>query len=331
MDILRRRVAPIAASAILLAPILHDRILPKNVPLDVVGLLSLVAALSSLLYVLVEGERWDWFDDSLNVAAALVATVGFVVFVVWELRTPHPLVDLRVLKRGNVAAGSFLAGVFGFGLYGLFLIEPYSTQLTIGLTATLSGVLVMLQNLVGTAIMPPVSRLMARGVVSPRVVLGAGFGLMGIGCLMTAGVTTTATDFSTLVLPFLLTGVGIMLVMTPLPSIVIGGLHGPAEVTTAASFFNVVRILGGSVGIAMIQNVADIRFAFHQSALASTVTLARPSVASPPLPHALSPRAARFAGYRGEQRSCPVRRLPNRLAHRVPVAARHPFTAPSED
>jgi DHA2 family multidrug resistance protein len=273
-------IPPIAAATIVFALLLKDHAAQRRVPFDLVGLTLLVVFLSALLDVLVEGERWDWFDDVHNVEAAILAVTGCIAFIVWELRSAHPVVDLRVLQRGNVAAGSFLAAAFGFGLYGLYVIEPDSTQVTLGLTATLSGVLVMVQNLAGTAVMPPISSLLSQARVTPRTVLAAGFAVLGAGCFMIANATATTADFGTFIVPMLVAGIGSMLVFTPLPAVVIGGLRSPADVATAAAFFNVSRILGGALGIAMIGTVTDQRFAYHQSVLAASVTLARPVVAA---------------------------------------------------
>ena len=277
--------------------LLNERTAPQRVKLDVVGLTLLIVFLSSLLDVLVEGERWDWFDDVHIVEAAIVAALGFAAFVMWEMRSAQPIVNLRVLQRGNVAAGSFLAAVFGFGLYGLYVIEPESTQMTVGLTATLSGVLVMIQNLAGTAIMPPISSLLSNARVTPRIVLAAGFAVLAWGSFMIASVTATSADFGLYIIPMLVAGVGSMLVFTPLPAVVIGGLHARAEIATAAAFFNVSRILGGALGIAMIESLSDRRFAFHQSILAAGATLARPAFAAISVkPEALASIAALISG-----------------------------------
>jgi MFS transporter, DHA2 family, multidrug resistance protein len=273
-------IAPIVAATIVFALLLKEQAAPRKVPFDAVGVALLIVFLSALLDVLVEGERWDWFDDVHNVEAAIIAVAGCIAFVVWELRTAHPVVELRVLGQGNVATGSFLAAVFGFGLYGLYLIEPDSTQVTVGLTATLSGVLVMVQNLAGTAVMPPISSLLSKSLLTPRTVLAAGFAVLGAGCFMIANATATSADFGLFLVPMLVAGVGSMLVFTPLPAVVIGDLRSAAQIATAAAFFNVSRILGGSLGIAMIGSVTDRRFAFHQSVLAASVTLARPALAA---------------------------------------------------
>jgi len=270
---------PVAtAASVILARLLIDPGPPEPRPLDIVGLVLLVVALSSLLYLLVEGERWDWLDDGHNLVAAVLAIGGVVAFLLWSLKARWPIVDLRVMRRGNTAVACVLAAVFGFGLYGLFVLEPLSTQSVIGLTATLSGVLVTVQNLVQTALLIPITSLLAAKRVGPRLVLAVGFLAFAFANMTIAGATTTTADFGALLVPMVLGGIGPALIFAPLPAIAVEGLRGPHDVSTAAALFNLSRILGGSVGVALVQALVDRRYAFHEDVLAGAVTTRAPAV-----------------------------------------------------
>jgi DHA2 family multidrug resistance protein len=161
-----------AVSATLTALFLRNPAPPKKLPIDGVGLACLALGLGSLQYVLDQGQEKDWFGDETIVRLAIVALLGIVAFVVWEVRfAKQPMVDLTILRNPTVASGSALGLVLGISLLGTFVTLPQYTQGSLGFTATLSGQLILVRAI-------PVALLTAlrapRAVRSPRPSAAAG-------------------------------------------------------------------------------------------------------------------------------------------------------------
>jgi DHA2 family multidrug resistance protein len=199
-------------------------------------------------------------------------------FVVWELRTTRPIVDLRILRRPTVWAGSLLGMVLGISLYGSVLILPLYSQSSLGFTATLSGLLLVMRA--GTVMLftPLVAVLVQRGKADARWFVACGFTLIGISNFMLASVTTTQSSFGTFFWPLALSGVGLAQIFVPLTVTVLSGVT-PREVPAAAAFFNLSRQLGGSIAIAVLVTILAHDAALYQERLGAGITLASPAVA----------------------------------------------------
>ena len=245
---------------------------PKPIPVDAVGLGLLIVGLGSLQYVLGEGQRRDWFDDDLIRLLAFTCAAGLAAFVAWELfGTKRPIVDLRVLRYRSVGAGSVLAFAVGATLYGAIVIFPQYVQSVLGFTATLSGELIFTRAIFIAAGTPLVVRLATSGRVDTRWMLLVGFSLIGASQLWFANITTSQTDFFTLVPPNVMSGLGLSLLFVPISLAILGGVP-PSVVPKAASFQSLSQQLGGSISTAALVTLLARRQAFHQDILAANVT-----------------------------------------------------------
>ncbi|MEO6990868.1 MAG: hypothetical protein ABI346_07050 [Candidatus Baltobacteraceae bacterium] len=184
--------------------------------------------------------------------------------------------DLHVLRYRSVAAGSALGLVLGISLYGSVLILPQYVQGSLGYTATLSGELLVVRALAVLVLTPVAAMLAAGGRVDPRILVGAGFVLLGTSNAMLASITTAETPFWTFANALFVSGIGLALIFVP-PTVGVLGSVPLKDVPAAAAFFNLSRQIGGSLAIAVLITIlvrADVR---HHADLAGAMTLSSPA------------------------------------------------------
>ncbi len=251
---------------------------PRKLDLDYAGLALLAIGIGSLQYVLDQGQQNDWFDDGWIVTCAVLAVVGIGTFVIRELGVKKPLVDLHILRYRSVSAGSILGMALGVSLYGSVLILPQYVQNSLGFTATLSGMLLVMRAGAVMLLTPISAILTMRGKVDTRIFIGVGFFLLGVSNLMLANITTSQTQFWTFFWSLAISGVGLSQIFVPLSVSVLGSV-APEDVPAASAFFNLSRQIGGSVAIAVLITILARSEARHQTELASAVTLSSPAVA----------------------------------------------------
>jgi len=190
------------------------------------------------------------------------------------LRSAIPVVDLRVLKLRQVAAGSILGAVLGVSLYGSIIILPQYLINSLGFTATLSGATVMIRAGAVLLFTPVTAIMTQRGLIDPRLSAAIGFCLLALSNWMLANITTPQSDFHALVLPLIVSGMGLSQIFVPLSVAVIGSVPDK-DVPATAAFFNLSRQIGGSVAAAILITLLVRGFTIHQTELAATQSLDR--------------------------------------------------------
>ncbi len=238
---------------------------------DLPGLMLMALFLGAMEYVLEEGERWDWFQDQTIAWAAVISAVAGVLFF-WRMLTRHdPLVELRAFANANFAFGSLFSFVLGLGLYGSVYLVPLFLgrvrgydSLQIGETMFVTGAAMFLSA--------PIAGQLAR-VLDLRVMLAVGLLMFGGGLWWMSNLTVDSA-FWELFGPQALRGASMMLVMLPVNQIALGRL-APEAVKNASGLYNLMRNLGGAVGLAMINTVATSRLAVHTLHLQEQVTWSR--------------------------------------------------------
>jgi DHA2 family multidrug resistance protein len=275
-------ILPGIVSFLLLWTFLRDPDRAQKTPLDLAGVLLLIIGVGALQYLLSEGQRYDWFGDRNIVACAVVALLGIGSLVVWELRGARfPVVDIAIFKDRSLSVGVALALVVGAALLGTQYVLPQYVQQSLGFTATLSGLLVLVKAvpiaLVTLIIVPLTTK------VDPRWCIAAGFGLTAVSCFWQGFVTTSLSDFGTFVGSLVLGGAGVALMYIPISIAVLGAV--PQERGGSASaWINLAVQLGGSISIAVLSSIVAQREAFHLSTLAGALQPANAHfVASPTL------------------------------------------------
>ncbi len=221
---------------------------------DFVGVGFMAVGLSSLVVVLEQGNRWDWFDSPLVWGLALTAGACLLLFVFWELfGTETPAVDLRILGNRAFAATWLSVGVVGFGLFGGLVLTSLFLQEGLGYTATQTGIQFFPRGLVAMAV-APIGGVIA-GLLGPRFVVGPGLFLAGGSMVMMSRWTLDAGAAQVLV-PMVMLGVGFPMMIVPLFSAGLNAVERPKAIR-AAGLLNLILQLGGSFGTAIITTMLE--------------------------------------------------------------------------
>lgn len=231
----------------------------QKLPIDTVGLALLVIWVGALQIMLDKGKELDWFESSQIVALGLVALIGFVVFIVWELTQEHPVVDLRLFASRN-----FLFGVLALSVaYGLFfgnvVLLPLWLQQYMGYTASVAGMAVAPVGLLAILLSPIVGRNVSK--VDPRLLATVAFAGFGLVMWMRSHFITQA-DFNTILIPTILQGGAIAFFFIPLSAITLNGLT-PDRIPSASGLSNFVRITAGAMGTSTVTTIWENRATLH--------------------------------------------------------------------
>ncbi len=233
-------------------------------PIDYVGLALLIIWVGALQIMLDNGENDDWFASNFIVALAIIALVGFVSFLAWELTDEHPIVDLRIFRYRSFAL-SAVALLFTFGSFmGSIVLIPLWLQTSMGYTATTAGQMMAFNGLVALFLAPIVANLI--GKVDPRFLMSLGLGLVALDTFWR---TTFNTDISFwgLVPAQMALGLGMPLFFLPMMSMSMGAVR-PEETASAAGLINFLRTMAGAFATGVIV------FAWRDSTAASHVDIA---------------------------------------------------------
>ncbi|MEY8879473.1 MAG: DHA2 family efflux MFS transporter permease subunit, partial [Leptothrix sp. (in: b-proteobacteria)] len=244
--------------------IYHKRETPtRKLPIDSVGLVLLVLWVGSLQLMLDKGKELDWFHSSEIIALALVAGIGFVVFVAWELTDAHPVVDLRLFGRRNFVFGAVSLSI-AYGLFfGNVVLLPLWLQQWMGYTATSAGWALAPVGLLAILFTPLVGKKVA--VWDPRRMATGAF--IGFACVLwMRSQFTTGTDFVHIMIPTLLQGAAMAFFFIPLTTLTLSGLE-PARIPAAAGLSNFVRITAGAMGTSIATTVWESRAVLHHAHL----------------------------------------------------------------
>ena len=246
--------------------------------LDWAGLGLLAVGLGSMQYVLDQGQQFDWFSDPNIRLFTALAVGGIGGFVWWTLRSVIPVVDLHVLRLRQVVAGSALGAVLGISLYGSILVLPQYLQNSLGFTATMSGLTMLVRALAIMVFTPITAMLAGKGTIDVRISVAVGFLLLGVSNWVLAGVTTPGTPFGALVFPLILSGIGLSQIFVPLSIAVLGGVPD-RDVPSTSAFFNLSRQVGGSIATAVLVTLLVRGISTHQSDLAASTNLSNAAAA----------------------------------------------------
>jgi DHA2 family multidrug resistance protein len=219
--------------------------------------------------VLEEGNKDDWFGSPFIVRLSVIAVVALALFIWIELRTAKPLLNLGLLLRRNFGLATLAAFLLGIALYGSVYILPVYLARIQGYNAEQIGMVLAWTGLPQLALIPLVPKLMKK--VDARIVIAAGFGLFAASNFMNIYMTAdTAAD--QLLWPNVVRAVGQALVLTPLAAVASAGIEAD-NAGSASALFNMMRNLGGAIGIAMLQTFLTKREQFHSNVLGQSVTL----------------------------------------------------------
>jgi DHA2 family multidrug resistance protein len=253
---------------------------PMNLSLlregDWTGIITMAIGLSALQTVLEEGNKDDWFGSPFIVRLAIVAGVALPLFVVVELVGKKPLLNLRILFRRNFGFGVLANFLLGVALYGSVYILPVYLARIQGYNSEQIGMVLAWTGLPQLLLIPLVPQLMKR--IDPRIVIGIGFALFAVSNFMNIYMTN---DYAAdqLFWPNVVRAVGQALCFAPLSAVATAGME-VENANTASALFNMIRNLGGAIGIAALQTLLTKREQYHSNVLSQSVSMFEPATRS---------------------------------------------------
>ncbi len=259
-----------ALAVVMINRFVHDPPYVKNAkvaPFDNLGFGLLAVWTGCLQVVLDKGQEDDWFGALWIRWAVTFCVVAFVWFVVHSWRSKHPLVQLKTLKDWNFAIGCSLIMMFGVAIYSLVTILPLFFQELLGYTAFTAGLVVGPRGIGSILGMPVIAFLGSR--VDPRILLSFGFGIFGVMSLVFGNLTLGLGPW-TLLVPILASGFALSFVFVPITTQAYGTLRND-QIGNASGIFNLMRNIGGSVGISIAQTLLTRRSDLHQNEILNSV------------------------------------------------------------
>lgn len=235
---------------------------------DYWGIGMLAVGMGALQIVLDKGQQEDWFASHWITGLAVMAVAALSIFVVYELRTHAPVVNLRVFKDRTYSTGVLLMTVVGFVLYGSLVLLPIWLQTLLGYPALQAGIALAPRGLGSFLAMPIVGIIMPK--FDPRKFLASGF-VIAAATLYAFSRLSLDAGYWDFFWPQFLQGVSLGFLFVPLTTITMG-LIPKQQMGNAASIFNLLRNLGGSVGIAMATTLMARYQQVHTNILISHVT-----------------------------------------------------------
>jgi DHA2 family multidrug resistance protein len=257
-------------SVLLTSVVIQDPPYMKKIKMkiDYWGLALLATGFGSLQFVLDKGEREDWFSSPVIVTFSIIAAVAIVLFVIQEIYSERPIVNLRLFRDRTFATGNVLMFFVFFNLFGSIVLLPIYLQTVMGYTAFLAGLVLGPGGFASMFAMPLVGRLVQKS--NPKGVLMFGM-IMGAFSTYLMSLFTLQSDFWTLVWPRVVLGVAMGCIFIPLTTLTLS--HIPREkMGEATAIYNFLRNIGGSVGVAFITTALARRAQFHQARMVDHLT-----------------------------------------------------------
>ena len=248
----------------------HDPSYIRNAvskPFDGLSFGALVVWTGTLQIVLDKGQEDDWFGAVWIRWAVAALVISFIYFVYRSWFKDNPLVNLKVLKDRNFAIGCLLIFLFGIGIYSTVTVLPLFYQELLGYTAFTAGLVVAPRGLGAICGMPVIGYLSNK--VDARWLLTFGFFVFGLTTLYFGNVTLAVSP-TTLLVPILITGFALSFVFVPISTAAYGTLDN-TQIGNASGLFNLMRNVGGSIGISIAATLLTRRSAVHQNEIINSV------------------------------------------------------------
>jgi len=235
---------------------------------DGIGLGLLAVWLGCLQIILDKGQEDDWFGATWIRWAATILVIAFVAFLIREFRHNKPLVDLRVFRHRNFAIGCLLIGLFGAAIYGLITLLPLFYQELLGYTALAAGWAVSPRGIGAIVAMPIIGYLTAK--MDNRWLIAFGFSLFAAASLWFGEVNLSIGQWSFL-WAIVISGFGSGCVFVPLSTTAMAFLKNE-EIGNASGLYNLLRNIGGSIGISVVNTIVARHEQLHRNELAKSLS-----------------------------------------------------------
>ncbi len=240
----------------------------RRARIDYVGFGLLALALGTLQIMLDKGQEADWFSAAWIRWFLVISAASMLAFVIRELTTDEPIVNLRALADRNFAVGTFLITLLGIALYSTTVMLPLFLQTLIGYPALQSGLALSPRGLGAMLAATVVGRLI--GIIDSRVTIATGFTLLAISGFMLSHMTLDIA-MRNIVLATVLNGMATGLIFVPLTTTAMGRLRNE-QMGNATGIYNLMRNLGGGIGISIMATSLARGAQAHQVTLVSHLT-----------------------------------------------------------
>lgn len=250
------------ASAFIFDPPYLKRV---RMQIDYWGLIFLIVGLGALQVVLDKGQQEDWFNSPFIAGFSIISVVALLMLIYVELKHEHPIVNLRLFRNISFSAGNFIMFFVGFCLYSSIMLIPLFLQTLMGYTATLAGMVLAPGGIATLVTMPFVGAIISK--YDGRKVVFAGLIIGAVSMYIMSGFTLDASywDF---VWPRVVLGVGLAMIFVPLTTVTLSSIPRE-EMGNATGIFNLLRNIGGSVGIAIAATMLTRYGQVYQNSLVS--------------------------------------------------------------
>src|SRR5678809_190055 len=244
--------------------------------IDWAGIGLLAVFVGSLQYVLEKGQEEDWFNSNTIIILTVMSILGAFFFIWRETTYRNPVVQLKVLKNGNLRIGTILSFIMGFGLYGSTFIIPLYTQSILGWTPTQAGLLFVPAALTTAFMMPIIGQLLQKGV-KQQYLVASGMLLFFFFCFWGYKILTPDTGKDDFFWMLILRGVAMGMLFIPITTLSLSTLKG-RQIGEGAAFTGMMRQLGGSFGVAIISTFMATKTVTHRNDLVSKLDITDPDV-----------------------------------------------------
>ncbi|WP_283151095.1 DHA2 family efflux MFS transporter permease subunit [Silvimonas soli] len=251
----------------------HRETKTVKLPIDVVGLILLVAGVGSLQVMLDNGNDLDWFNSTFIVTLAVIAVTALTYFVAWELTDKHPIVDLTLLKRRNFRIGVIVLSLGMFCFFGSTVLFPLWLQTVMGYNATWAGIATAPGGVLALLLSPIIGKNINR--LELRVVSSVAFTVFA-GTMFWYASFTLDTNFGYIALARFSQGIAIACFFIPINQIILSGL-GAQQMASASGLSNFFRTISGSFATAIAVFLWDRRETFSHARLTENITNASPA------------------------------------------------------
>ena len=235
--------------------------------LDYIGFGLLAVGLGSMQIILDRGQQADWFGATWVRIAFALMVLGLGGFIYSQLTREKTLVDLRIFKNRNFAVGTMLIFMFGAAVYSAVTLLPLYYQSMMDYSAWIAGLVVSPRGIGAILAMPIVGLLVAR--MDTRYLVSLGFLIFGICSLVWGHITLQISPWS-LLIPIIISGFSLGMVFVPLSVTSLGDL-AKEQVGNGSGLYNLMRNIGGSVGISVVETLLARHAQLHQTRLVSNL------------------------------------------------------------
>lgn len=246
----------------------------KKKQIDWAGILLLAVGIGALQIVLERGQTDDWFAAGYIIFLTVLATLSLIAFVLWELHTPNPVVNLRILRSRELSIAAVLTFITGMGMYTSIYLTPVVAQRLLNFTPTQTGLLLLPGSIIAVLALIITGKLLQKGVSPALIIL---FGFLSFiyfnWSMSRINLESPAIDIT---LNLIFRAIGMALLTVPLGTLAVSSLEAK-DMPQGTSLNNMMRQLGGSFGISVINTFVARRIASHRTDLISNINPYNPA------------------------------------------------------